>query len=148
MSANLSALSQFTIRYPQPRARLFSSLPQWKWMAFQKLARLDDVPPGHTKFVYAAGGAPVILANYQGQVHALHGLCAHQQKPLDGAILWDNLLDCPWHHFQYDVRTGQNHFPSNVYPEDLPWLKTQVQPLRVYPVKVEDGDIWVDLQAL
>ena len=117
-------------------------------MAFQKLARLEEVPPGHTKFVYAAGGSPVILANYRGEIHALHGLCADQQKPLDGAILWDNLLDCPWHHFQYDVRTGENYFPSNVYPEDLPWLKTQVQPLRVYPVKVEDDDIWVDLQAL
>jgi nitrite reductase/ring-hydroxylating ferredoxin subunit len=88
-------------------------------MAFQKLARLDEVPPGHTKFVYAASGSPVILANYRGEVHARHGLCAHQQKPLDGAILWDNLLDCPWHHFQYDVHRReplpQQRLPGGIF---------------------------------
>jgi 3-phenylpropionate/trans-cinnamate dioxygenase ferredoxin component len=115
-------------------------------MAFQKLARVEEVPAGHTKYV-CANGQPVILANYRGQVHALQGRCGHQGKPLDGAVLWDYLLDCPWHHFQYDVRTGENFFPSNVYPPDLPWLKKQVEPLRVYAVKVEDGDIWVDLEA-
>jgi 4a-hydroxytetrahydrobiopterin dehydratase len=23
-------------------------------------------------------------------------------------VLWDHLLDCPWHDFQYDIRTGEN----------------------------------------
>lgn len=116
-------------------------------MAFQKLARVEDIPPGHTKFI-CDGEQPVLLANYQGQVHALHGRCGHQGKPLEGAVLWDQLIDCPWHHFQYDVRTGENIFPKNVYPSDIPRLQEQVRPLRVYPVKVEDGGIWVDLEAL
>ncbi len=28
----------------------------------------------------------------------------------DGAVLWGPLIDCPWHHFQFDCRTGENHF--------------------------------------
>jgi nitrite reductase/ring-hydroxylating ferredoxin subunit len=56
------------------------------------------------------------------------------------------LLDCPWHHFQYDVRTGENHFPKNVYPEDVPGLLEQVKPLRTYPVEIREGEIWINLE--
>jgi 3-phenylpropionate/trans-cinnamate dioxygenase ferredoxin subunit len=55
------------------------------------------------------------------------------------------LLDCPWHHFQYDVRSGENHFPANVYPADIPKLAAQVKPIRVYAVEVRGEEIWVDL---
>lgn len=114
-------------------------------MAYVKLAPAESVPPGSTRFVCSAE-TPVILANYQGTIHAFHGLCPHQNNPLEGAVLWGNLLDCPFHHFQYDVRTGENHFPRNVYPNDLPHLQEQVRPLRIYPVEVKDGDVWVNLE--
>ncbi len=113
-------------------------------MPFQKLGRADEIPPGKTKFV-CAGEAPVILANWEGRIYALHGICPHQHNPLEGAVLWDHLLDCPWHHFMYDVRTGQNHFPKNVFPPDVPLAQQQVGPLATYAVRVEDGDVWVDL---
>ena len=60
--------------------------------------------------------------------------------------MWDNLIDCPFHHFQYDCRTGENHFPSNVYPQDLQQLRKQLNPLKRYAVKIEAGEIWVDVQ--
>jgi len=55
------------------------------------------------------------------------------------------LLDCPWHHFQYDVRTGENHFPRNVYPADIPQLRAELRPLRKYPAELRNGEIWADL---
>ena len=113
-------------------------------MAFQQVARADEVPPGQTKFVCVAG-RPILLANFEGRVYALDGLCPHRLNPLEGATMWDYLIDCPYHHFQYDVRTGENFFPKNVYPTDVPRLQEQVRPLAVYPVKVEDGVVWVDI---
>ena len=113
-------------------------------MAFEKLARIEEVPAGKTRFV-CAGDTPVILANWQGRIYALYGMCPHRNNPLEGAILWDHLIDCPYHHFQYDVRTGENYFPKNVYPEDYPELQEQVSPLRTYPVEMRGGEIWVDL---
>jgi 3-phenylpropionate/trans-cinnamate dioxygenase ferredoxin component len=96
-----------------------------------------------TKFV-CIDARPVIMANYAGCVYALNGICNHQYKPLERAQLWDRLLlNCLWHHFQYDVRTGENHFPRNVDPEDLPGLREQVKPLDSYPV---EGEIWVNLE--
>lgn len=108
------------------------------------LARVDEVPPGRTKFVHA-GHRLILLANYAGRIYALHGLCPHQGNPLEGAVLWDHLIDCPFHHFQYDVRTGENYFPRNVYPRDMPQLEHQLKPLRTYEVEVRDGAVWVNL---
>lgn len=113
-------------------------------MDFQKLARAEEIPPGRTKLVRARAG-PVILANWAGVIYALQGQCPHQDNSLEGALVWDYLLDCPWHHFQYDVRNGENHYPRNVYPEDMPRLGSQVQPLRTFPVQVREGEVWVDL---
>jgi 3-phenylpropionate/trans-cinnamate dioxygenase ferredoxin subunit len=92
-------------------------------VALVRVAALPDVPRGRTHFV-CVGSKPLILANYQGEIHALSGICPHRQNPLEGAVLWDNLIDCPFHHFQFDVRTGENHFPRNVYPGDLLHLES------------------------
>jgi nitrite reductase/ring-hydroxylating ferredoxin subunit len=114
-------------------------------VAFRKLCRAEEVPPGRTKYV-CLGPTSVVLANWEGEIYAFGGTCAHQGLPLDGARLWDHLLDCPWHHFQYDVRTGENYYPKNVYPTDEPRLQQQVESLKTYPVELRNGEIWVNLE--
>jgi nitrite reductase/ring-hydroxylating ferredoxin subunit len=114
-------------------------------VAFQKVARVEEIPPGRTKFLHV-GDRPVILANFEGRIYAAFGRCPHQNNPLDGATMWDHLIDCPFHHFQYDVRTGENYFPRNVYPKDYQRLEAQLRPLATYRVEVRDGDVWVDLE--
>ncbi len=111
-------------------------------MAFVKIARTEDVPPGQTRF-YVVEGRPLVLARWEGHVYALSGLCPHKWKPLSGARIWGGLLTCPWHNFQYDLRTGENHYPRNVFPPD-PLLRTQVEPLRTYTVEIRGDEIWVE----
>jgi 3-phenylpropionate/trans-cinnamate dioxygenase ferredoxin subunit len=112
---------------------------------FVRLARMDEIPPGRTLFT-RIGSKPILIANVAGQFFAVHGLCPHRNNPLDGATLLGPLIDCPWHHFQYDVRTGENHFPRNVYPSDMPQLQAQLGSLRVYQVDVRDQEIWIDVE--
>ena len=45
----------------------------------------------------------------------------------------------------YDVRTGKNYFPQNVYPKDYPELQKQLTPLKTYPVEMRGDEIWVDV---
>jgi 3-phenylpropionate/trans-cinnamate dioxygenase ferredoxin subunit len=101
--------------------------------------------PGQTRYC-ALDSGPVLPANFEGFIYALSGICPPQLNPLDGAMLWGPLIDCPFHHFQYDCRRGENYFPCNVYPQDLQHLRKQLGPLKRYVVRIEEGEIWVDVQ--
>ena len=76
------------------------------------VARTADIPPGEARF-FCVDGRPLMLAHWSGQFFALDGLCPHKGFELHGAMLWDHLLECPWHHYQYDIRTGENCFPRD-----------------------------------
>jgi nitrite reductase/ring-hydroxylating ferredoxin subunit len=111
---------------------------------FLKLCELDEIRPGTTKYCMIADRA-VLLIHCEGNLYATAGSCPHQGNPLEGATLWGCLVDCPFHHFQYDVRTGENYYPRNVYPEDLPHLQEQLRPLRTYDVELRGREVWVNL---
>ena len=96
---------------------------------FVTVARVEDVPPG-TIVAVEAGGAPIALANVDGAYHAVQGECLHLQGPLGDGRLQGPVLTCPWHGWQYDVRTGENEFDRAIC-------------LRTYPVQVENGEIRV-----
>jgi 3-phenylpropionate/trans-cinnamate dioxygenase ferredoxin component len=114
-------------------------------MPLVRVAQTNDIPPDQTRY-YCVAGRPVVIAHRAGRFYALGGICPHKGHPLAGAALWDDLIDCPWHHFQYDIRTGENHFPKNVYPADVPGLEQQLRPLPVYPLVVRESEIWVQLE--
>lgn len=42
------------------------------------------------------------------------------------------VLRCPWHHWEFDLKTGAPLAPIR-------------QRLKTYPVKVENGEVWVDV---
>jgi 3-phenylpropionate/trans-cinnamate dioxygenase ferredoxin component len=111
-------------------------------VSFRKVARVEEIPPGQAR-VFRVEGAFIALANAEGRIHALDGVCPHQGKLMDGARLWGGLLTCPWHNYQYDIGTGENVYPRRVYPADL---QTGVRGLAVFPVQVRDGEVWVELQ--
>lgn len=95
------------------------------------VARVGDVAPGEVKPV-EADGQPVALANVNGELYAVEGHCLHLQGPLGDGHLEHAVLTCPWHGWQYDVRTGLNEFDHAIR-------------LRTYEVRVEDGDVKVVL---
>ena len=51
---------------------------------------------------------------------------------MEGALDADCVLTCHWHNWKFDLRTG-----ATIYGGDT---------LRTYPVKVEDGAVWLDLR--
>ena len=111
------------------------------------MARVEDVPPGGTKLVWVEK-LPIVLVNDADTIYALYGLCSHQKNPLEGGAVWKGVLDCPWHHFQWDIRTGENVFPKNVYPLNLmPHLREQIRSLRTYPVSIVEGYVEVEIEG-
>ena len=111
---------------------------------FVKVAALSELPPGAMRAVEVKGRR-VLLVNLDGEVHALDAHCPHRTGPLDEGDLWNGTIECPWHHYRYDVRTGENLYPKNVYPAELTHLKRELRPVRHYPVRMEGDQIWVEI---
>jgi nitrite reductase (NADH) small subunit len=98
---------------------------------FVTVARVEDVPPGTIR-PFKAGDAEteIALAHCDGGFYALQGHCLHLQGPLGEGRLEECVLSCPWHGWQYDVRTGQNEFDLAIQ-------------LQTYDVQVDDGEVRV-----
>jgi nitrite reductase/ring-hydroxylating ferredoxin subunit len=94
---------------------------------FVTVARIEDIPPG-TVTTVRAGDEEVALAHCTEGVFATQNACLHLEGPLGEGHLDGCVLACPWHGWQYDVRTGQNEFDLGIQ-------------LRTYDVQVEDGEV-------
>jgi|GEM_PF-509574 nitrite reductase/ring-hydroxylating ferredoxin subunit len=106
---------------------------------------INEVPPGKSKLLWV-NSWPILIGNDGGQIYALYGLCGHQQLSLEGGQIWRGVVDCPWHHFQYELKTGENLYPKRVYPlQHLPHLCEQVKSLQTFPVRLVNHIIQVGL---
>jgi nitrite reductase/ring-hydroxylating ferredoxin subunit len=99
--------------------------------SFATVARIEDVEPGTVTTVWV-GEIAVALARVGDDVYAVQHACRHMEGPLGHGRLEGCVLSCPWHGWQYDVRTGENEFDRAIR-------------LDTYEVRVEDGDIRVAL---
>jgi naphthalene 1,2-dioxygenase system ferredoxin subunit len=95
-----------------------------------KVAAVDDVPDDGTLQV-VCGNEPVCLYNLGGKIHATHDTCTHGQASLaDGFIDGEN-IECPLHQGLFNIATGRAvGVPCHT-------------DIKVYPVKIEDGAIYV-----
>lgn len=108
-------------------------------MWYQALASDALRPGGLAKVVVA--GKPVLLARLEdGSVAASSPVCPHRGEDLSGGMVYMGAIDCPLHHYLYDLRTGENRYPRNVFPADV---AARLKPLPLYPVKEEGGWIWI-----
>ena len=73
---------------------------------FAKVATLKELPPGSAKAV-EVGGKAVALYNLEGTVFATGNTCPHRGGPLGEGELEGEVITCPWHGFQYEVKTGK-----------------------------------------
>jgi len=111
-------------------------------MARYMVATVDEIPPGGRKIV-AVAGRSIGIFNVGGEFFALRNRCPHEggplcEGPLSGFvqskepgeytyIRRGEILRCPWHAWEFDVRTGQSWFDPT---------KTRV---RRYETMVESG---------
>src|SRR5438128_704195 len=114
-----------TDRNHMPDDTLTSAATEWTRAA--DLARLQPSRPIAVKL----RGKHIALFLHQGEVLACNNRCPHEGYPLvEGALDADCVLTCNWHNWKFDLKTG-----ATIYGGDN---------LRIYPVKVEDGAVWLD----
>ena len=97
------------------------------WTRAVELDRLQSSRPIAVKL----RGKHVALFLHQGEILACNNRCPHEGYPLvEGVLDADCVLTCNWHNWKFDLKTG-----ATLYGGDN---------LRIYPVKVEDGAVWLD----
>ena len=116
-----------------------AALPSDGW--HRALASADLAPGSLAKVVLE--GEEVLLARLEdGTVAAATNACPHRGEGLSGGTVYLGAVDCPLHHYLYDLRTGENRYPRDVFPADK---AAGLAPLQLYPVKEEGGWIWARL---
>ena len=137
-------------------------------MSWHVVAAVSDIPPGGRKLV-TVRGRPIAVFNLGGEFFGLLNRCPHQGGSLcEGALTGlveaaapgdyrysrkGEILRCPWHGWEFDVRTGQSAFdPDKIrtksYPVGIEAGKTVAEGPYVaetIPVKVEENYVVVDV---
>jgi len=94
-----------------------------------RIAAVADCPPGSVG-EYVAGGRIVALFHTPEGFFALDGVCSHQGGPLGQGELKGCIAACPWHGWQFDVRTGVHESVGTIQQ-------------ATFPVKEENGSLFV-----
>lgn len=102
-------------------------------MTVVAVASVTELAPGQMKIV-EAGGERVALCNVGGVFYAVQDICTHDDGPLGSGTLKGNVVECPRHGAQFDVRTGAAvRMPA-------------IAPVKMYPVKVEGGSVFIEVE--
>ena len=145
------------------------------------VATVDEIPSGQRKIVVIAGRS-IGVFNLGGEYFALRNSCPHQGGELckgnltgfvtstgPGEYLYSRqgeILRCPWHGWEFDVRTGQSWFdparvrvrrydvsvepeepeePIDAAPAPAPGLVQGPYVAETYSVTLEQRNILVDV---
>ena len=73
---------------------------------FTTVGKLSDLAPGSSKVVDVNGKA-LALFNVAGVVYVMDNTCRHRGGLLGEGLLEGDVVTCPWHMWEYNVRTGE-----------------------------------------
>ncbi len=94
-----------------------------------KVANAADVAPG-TGLVAEVNGQAIAVFNVDGTYHAVDNTCVHRGGPLGEGELEGEAVTCPWHGWQYNVKTGA-------------CVNNPSASVKSYQIKVEGTDVMV-----
>lgn len=100
--------------------------------SFVKLTTQSELPTPNEAKEFVCGNKKICIANINGSYSAMDNVCLHQGGPLGQGTIEKGKVVCPWHGWAYDPQTGAASHNANAK-------------VAVYPLKIENGDLLVDL---
>jgi len=98
---------------------------------FVKVATLEELVASGSLELEREGHILALFRD-EDEVIAMDGMCPHQGGPLASGEIRGNVLSCPWHGWQFDLKSGQ-------------CLTARSVRQARYPVRIEGTDILVQL---
>lgn len=102
---------------------------------FYVVAAEDELTEGGQLYV-DLDGEEILLCRHEGGVYAIAYYCSHAAFTLEGGTLANGCITCPYHGAEFRLKDGAVEAPPA-------W-----EPIKVYPVEVEDGVIKVAVNGL
>lgn len=99
-------------------------------MEFVKVATVDQIAPG-TALRVEVGDEPVAVFNLDGEFYAIGDVCSHEEASLSEGDVFGEVVECPLHGAEFDIKTGA--------ARTLP----AVTPVPTFPVKIQDDSIFI-----
>jgi NAD(P)H-dependent nitrite reductase small subunit len=96
------------------------------------VGRVEDVPEGRGATIELQDGKELALYNVAGRFYAVENFCPHKGAPLAEGRLTDHSVECDWHGWRFDIRSGA-------------CLNRASEPVETYEVVVEDG--WIKIRV-
>ncbi len=96
-----------------------------------KIGTTDEIGPGQKKLV-EADGWELLVCNAFGSYYAISPICPHEEGPLQDGSLVGEIVTCPVHGYDFNVRTGECQFDSDLG-------------VATYSVKIQGEDLYVEL---
>jgi naphthalene 1,2-dioxygenase ferredoxin component len=93
----------------------------------------DALPADDVKAV-VVGGREIAIYTVGDAVYATDNICSHGQARLCDGFLDGHEIECPLHQGKFDVRDGR------------PLCQPVTEALRSYPVKVEGGRLFLQIE--
>jgi hypothetical protein len=104
------------------------------WYVVARSCEVMDKPVGITLWYL-----PIVLyRDGTGTVHGLENRCPHRQVQLSSGQVVAGNLECVYHGWQFNAKGQCSHVPYLEAQQKLPSCR-----LRVYPVREQDGFIWL-----
>ena len=95
------------------------------------LGAVADLQPGACARFELPDGDELAVYNVGGEYYATENFCPHKGAPLSEGVLCGHVVECGWHGWQFDVRTGE--------------CLTVRETIKTYPLKIEDGMVVVEV---
>ena len=96
------------------------------------LLQVDELAVGKMK-AYQIQGHDILVAHTEGGFRAIANRCPHDVIALDLGCLEGEVVRCSLHGSRFSLATGE--------PQEPPAEES----VKVYPLTVKDGAVWVDL---
>lgn len=111
-----------------------TDLPRATQMTAHRVCTLEELPAGTAREV-AVNGRILAFFNRDGNIFCLDGICPHSGGPLAKGKFEGCLVTCPWHFWQFNVKTGMHSMTENIRQQTY---EVEVRK-GVIHVLIEDG---------
>lgn len=89
-----------------------------------------DIPVGELTRFDVNDTESFVITNVENRIAVFRNACVHQGLSLDGGMVEDGVIRCPWHGFTFEASSGE-------------CLSAPGAQLEQMPTRIEDGVIWI-----